>query len=254
MKTAIFNTDFWKDDTVFSLNSDTRQLYLCIITNPERGACPAFKCTDRLLTAYTGYSKELIATCKQQLQDKGLLTFIDDYIILGKNSYIQPTKGKLSMTLYEKEISKLPYNIKDFLLSDSGVAQEYINNNNNKDINNDNNAENNTTFQKEIPETLETNENIEIPEIIKAFESINFDCKKMYGNKTQRKACAELISNFSFERVKMVIEKTLPITNGMEFFPTITTPLELQKKWTSLESAIRKYESKKLLSKSQVAF
>lgn len=93
-----------------------------------------------------------------------------------------------------------------------------------------------------------------VPEIIKAFENINIACKKMYGNTTQRKACDELITNFSFERVKTVIEKTLPITNGMEFFPTITTPLELHKKWTSLESAIRKYESKKLLSKSKVAF
>lgn len=89
-------------------------------------------------------------------------------------------------------------------------------------------------------------ENLEIPEIIKAFELVNPACKKYYGNTTQRQACDDLIKTYGFERVMSVIEKTLPKTNGMTYFPTITTPVQLFEKWANLESKIRQYQSEKV--------
>lgn len=82
-----------------------------------------------------------------------------------------------------------------------------------------------------------------IPVLIKSFEPINPAVKRMYGNKTQRKACEDLIKQYSFERVKNVIEKTLPMTNKLPYFPTITTPIQLRDRWASLESAIYKKQS-----------
>lgn len=94
---------------------------------------------------------------------------------------------------------------------------------------------------------------LEISSLIKSFEVINPASKKFYGNKTQREACQSLIETYGFERVTTVIEKTLPKTNGMEFFPTITTPLQLMDKWATLEAQINKHQSKKLTS-AKVAF
>jgi len=82
----------------------------------------------------------------------------------------------------------------------------------------------------------------DVPLLIKAFESLNPASKKFYGNTTQRKACESLISEYGLERVISVVEKTLPKTNGLKFFPTITTPLQLQDKWVALKSAIIKYK------------
>lgn len=90
--------------------------------------------------------------------------------------------------------------------------------------------------------------------LLKSFESINPSIKRMYGNTTQRKACRFLIDTHSFERVTSVIEKTLPRTNGMQFFPTIATPVQLQDKWVALESAVRKYQTEKQTPKNKVAF
>lgn len=87
---------------------------------------------------------------------------------------------------------------------------------------------------------------VEIEEIIKSFESINPACKKFYGNITQRKACSDLVKTYGFDRTKDVIDKTLPKTNGMTYFPTITTPVQLFDKWASLESKIRQYQSEKV--------
>lgn len=100
---------------------------------------------------------------------------------------------------------------------------------------------------KEIPET--SSEDIEI--LIKSFELLNPASKKFYGNITQRKACQELIKTYSLERVINVITNTLPKTNGLQYFPTITTPLQLNDKWVSLESAVRKYQNEKITNKEK---
>lgn len=90
--------------------------------------------------------------------------------------------------------------------------------------------------------------------LIKEFESINPASKKFYGIPPQRKACQALIDTYTLERVVSVIQKTLPKTNGLQFFPTITTPLQLQDKWATLESAIKRWQSEHQKIKSSVAF
>ncbi len=97
---------------------------------------------------------------------------------------------------------------------------------------------------KEITKETSETSSLEIPELIKAFEVINPASKKFYGNTTQRKACESLIGEYGFDRVLSVISKTLPKTNTIEYFPTITTPLQLFEKWATLESAIKKHQSK----------
>lgn len=87
----------------------------------------------------------------------------------------------------------------------------------------------------------------EIPLVIKSFEGLNPASKKFYGIPTQRKACADLIETYTLERVISVIEKTLPKTNSIPYFPTITTPLQLFDKWATLESKIKQYQSEKTI-------
>lgn len=83
----------------------------------------------------------------------------------------------------------------------------------------------------------------DVPKVIKAFETINPASSKFYGNKTQRAACQFLIDTYGLDRTILVIEQTLPKTNGMKYFPTILSPVQLQDKWSSLESAIKKHRS-----------
>ncbi len=98
---------------------------------------------------------------------------------------------------------------------------------------------------KEIAETSSA----DIILLLDMFSKINPAVKRMYGNTTQRKACRSLIDTYGLERITKITLETLPKTNGLQFFPTITTPLQLQDKFTTLESAIRKYQSEKLSTK-----
>lgn len=232
MKTALINTDVWKDEKIISLNSDTRLLYMCLVTNPERNTTPAYKCGDRLLSAYTGYTKELLDICKKQLQKNKLIYFIDDYIIIGECAYVKPTKGKLTEELYSREFDKLPNKIKDFthelLMSDSCASQEYIY----IYINKDKDIDNNNREKKIKYNPLGG-------EILKAFEEVDPKNKTYYGNTTQRKACDYLLEEYGLDEVLKRIT-VLSKTNKIPYFPTINTPHDLKEKWVKLNDAVDK--------------
>lgn len=113
MKTAIIKTDFWLDDEIFELNSDTRLLYLCLLTNPNRDLLPAFKCSDRLLSAYTGYSRDLIDICRKQLIAAEKIVFIKGYYIFCQQDFVKPSTGRDSLKIYERDWNKLPLEVQD---------------------------------------------------------------------------------------------------------------------------------------------
>jgi len=109
---------------------------------------------------------------------------------------------------------------------------------------NDNNVKNE---KNTIPEINSGDINI----LIKEFEGLNPASKKFYAIPTQRNACSELIRIYTLQRVLKIVKDTLPKTNGLQYFPTISTPLQLLDKFIALESAIRKYQSEKLQTKDK---
>lgn len=102
----------------------------------------------------------------------------------------------------------------------------------------------------------QSSEDAEIPLLIKSFEELNPAAKRFYGIPVQREACKALIKTYGLERIQKIVKDTLPKTNGLRFFPTIVTPLQLRDKFVILESAIRRYQSEKNASKDKykVAF
>lgn len=108
--------------------------------------------------------------------------------------------------------------------------------------------------KNEKKENTDETSSSEIPLLIKEFEKINPASKKFYGNTTQRKACQDLIDTYGSERVIKVISGTLPKTNKMtaQFFPNISTPLQLFDKWQKLEDCIFSYREKNKIKNNNV--
>jgi phage replication O-like protein O len=94
--------------------------------------------------------------------------------------------------------------------------------------------ENNT---KEIQSATETVAGI--PEVIDSFKEVNPVYKKWFGRIPQRDACRRLIEANGLERVLSVV-KLLDKTNKMQYFPTITTPMQLEDKWAALKIAFER--------------
>ena len=143
MKTALIKTSIWRDNEIYNLNLDTKLLYLFLTTSPDRNTTRFYRCPDRLISAHIGLTSQLLELCKKQLEAKGLVYFVDGWVVIGDDSYVCPTKGKLTATIYKKDMLEVPSAVLDFAKSkelstelspeeSSGATQEhiYINNNN----------------------------------------------------------------------------------------------------------------------------
>jgi phage replication O-like protein O len=83
-------------------------------------------------------------------------------------------------------------------------------------------------------------------EVLYELSKIDPKNKNYYNNKTQREACDFLIEEYGLEEVKNRVG-LLEHTNGLPYFPTITTAVQLRDKWVQLEKAVqrKKIEIKK---------
>lgn len=95
---------------------------------------------------------------------------------------------------------------------------------------------------KEDNNTAELN-SADIVEMISCFKEVNPAFKKWYANKTQRAALGRLLETNGKEKLQKII-KLLPRSNGMEYMPVITTPLQLEDKIAQLASAWQKIKNK----------
>lgn len=100
-----------------------------------------------------------------------------------------------------------------------------------------------TKNDKNVKNDKNTEQSSGIPLVIELFKEINPTYSKWYGNKTQRASVERLLQRVGFEQLKKVIA-LLPKVNKVAYLPTITTPLQLEDKWASLEAGLTKEKNK----------
>lgn len=96
---------------------------------------------------------------------------------------------------------------------------------------------------KEVIKSISNKElatKLQVDSLITAFKDVNPTYKSFYPNKTQRKACKDLLNLMEEEKLLQIISKVLPISNHKQYSPTITTPLQLFQKFAQLESFLQK--------------
>lgn len=81
-----------------------------------------------------------------------------------------------------------------------------------------------------------------VGEIIKEFESIDPKNKMYYQRKIQREACKFLIENYTFEKTIEMIKIIPVVKNKISYFPSITSPLDLQEKWMKVLDAVERFK------------
>lgn len=137
MRTALIRTDIWKDKAIRLLNIDTKLVYLCIITNPDRNTTRFIKLDEDYLCLQSGVDHRQLILIKKQLEESGLVYFYEDWAAITDQSYVAPARGKLSVSIYNSDLEKVPDEVKSLInkdkkyLSGSGDSPEYIYNNNN---------------------------------------------------------------------------------------------------------------------------
>lgn len=96
--------------------------------------------------------------------------------------------------------------------------------------------------QGKVINTCENKFSQEIPEIIKLFKD-SLSPSLSFGNKTQRKACAEMIEKFGFEQTMQMAEKAISV-QGVAYAPVVTTPHQLYQKLGQLKIYFQSQKAK----------
>lgn len=98
-----------------------------------------------------------------------------------------------------------------------------------------------------LPETEVSNLTSQTECLIKEFEAVNKACSQFYGRPPQRKACADLVGAYGYEKVMLVVSM-LPKLNRI-LFNKATTPLELWNKWAKIEAEASQLKERKTQNK-----
>ena len=115
MQTAIIKTDIWKDRNIRQLNLDTKIVYLCLLTNPERNTTRFLKIDEDYLCLQSGIDYRQLEQIKTQLETNDLVYFVDSWAIFCDTAYVEPAKGKLSQIIYNRDLEKVPKYIQDYM-------------------------------------------------------------------------------------------------------------------------------------------
>lgn len=90
--------------------------------------------------------------------------------------------------------------------------------------------------------------NNQIAEGINLFKVVNDSYYLHFKRKVQRDAMRRLIARYGFEKVEQAVA-VLPHTNKMPYLPRITTPAQLEERWTDLKSGLEREQAKRNLEK-----
>lgn len=115
MRTRVISTEIWDEDKVFSLNIDTKLLYLILLTNPYIGQTRYYKINDRQLSTFSGLNVEQIQKCKRDLTESKMALFKDGWVCITGYGFVECFyKGTKNEIAKQREIDKIPDHIMEY--------------------------------------------------------------------------------------------------------------------------------------------
>lgn len=239
MKTRIITTDIWDEDKVFTLNIDTKLLYLILLTNPYIGQSRFYKINDRQLSTFSGLNVEQVKKCKSDLELVKMAYFKDGYVCITGYGFVECFyKGIKNEKAKQKELESIPKEVLEYFkdkLNTLSIPYEYpidtTINHKSGIINQESGIRNKESENKKIDE---------IAQIIKEMENIDPKNKNYYGNKTQRLACQFIIETYGYDKVIEMIQIIPTLKMTVPYFPSVTTPCELRDKWQKIIDAVNR--------------
>lgn len=192
----------------------------------------------------TGYSKRTIIYALQELEAKNVLiikrgtsqkTKDANIISINKdyktwvvqNSALPVKKNRGSAKLRKKVVQNSVKNVQSFAHT--------------KETNTKEKTKDTCEVISSTIKTMKTTKHNPLgAEVIKAFEGIDPKNKKYYNNTTQREACDFLIDQYGLQ---VVVERIAIVskTNGLPYFPVITTPVQLRDKWVQHQKQLERH-------------
>jgi len=224
-KSRLVNTRFWNDTFISQLDPIEKLLFIYFITNSHTNICGIYELPLKIAAIETGIDGSMFEKIFPRLSSK--IAYVDGWVYVKNFAKHQNTDSPKVKIGIENELKAIPKDILDKLIPYGYPmdTQSHLNFNTNSNLNFNTNS---------IEQSSK-----DIVEVIDSFKEVNPSYRKFFSNTTQRAAISRMLSVHGKDVLLQVI-KYLPQSNIMPYVPSITTPLQLEDKWASLQAAWNK--------------
>lgn len=229
-KNRLVNTRFWTDTYVLDeLNPVDKLLFLYLITNPYTDISGVYELPLKVMAVETGIDRDnIVKVILPRLQRDGKIYYKDGWVAIKNFQKHQTLNPKVQKGM-EEGMKKAPPELRAFMLSDSlSIEDDSLSHSNT-------NSNTNTNTNEQPSET----EGVAVNRVIELFKEINPSYSILFRRKSQREAASRLLSRYGLERLSAILGY-IRAHSGAQYFPTITTPCQLEEKWASLETFAKK--------------
>lgn len=108
MKSRIFYTDMWRDDTFVRLSGSAKLLSIYLLANDAVRNIKCYKLRERTITFDLGLTSVEIKELKDELQKAGLFAFLNDWIFINNEHSYCDYKNVRYTPSRLKELAKVP--------------------------------------------------------------------------------------------------------------------------------------------------
>lgn len=115
MKTRIIQTKIWQDSFIYGLSTESKLLFIYLITNERLELTGAYEIRIPIIYAETGLSIPQIKKSLVEIESK--ILYVDNYIIIKNHKKYQDfSKGSEKQQMgFSKELERLPVKIKNLV-------------------------------------------------------------------------------------------------------------------------------------------
>lgn len=208
------------------MHIDTKLVFLCLITNPERSNTRYMKVDEDYLCIQSGIDFRQLEVIKKQLSELGVVFFIDDWVIFADDSYVQPNKGRLSQTLYEKDLALVPQNVINYYNNSSELFM------NGSCATHECNSKGNSIGNSISISKGNNKSNTEINDLFSLWEEV-VGYKIESNQQKNRYACSNLLKKHGKDKLTQLL-RGVALTQSDKFAPRISDFVSLQAKLSEL--------------------
>lgn len=220
-KVRMVNTRFWDDNYTSNLDPIEKLLFLYFLTNTSTNICGIYEIPLKKIATDTGIDKEMVLRIMERFSKEGKIFYYEGWVCIKNFTKHQSTNIHIQKGI-ELGLNAIPKDVLEEMMGHGYPIDGALHLNLNSNLNSNSNKKGYDPLGSEI---------------IKRFEEIDPKNKKHYGNKTQRESCDFLIKEYGLEKTFRIID-LIKSKRGTPFFPSITSPYELQQKWTKIGEAI----------------
>jgi hypothetical protein len=214
-KSRMVNTKFWNDSWIRKINPLDRYLFLYFLTNEHTNICGIYELPLETIAYETGLDeRELEKSMLPKLHPK--IIYVNGWV--GITNFIKNQNQKSPKVILgiENELKAIPKDIIDKMI-EYGYPIDTLS----------------YLIKSNLIKSNLIKYSTKGADIIKLFESIDPKNKNYYGNVTQRKACDFLLKEYGEENIISIVN-FIKDNRLKKYFPSITSPYELQEKWTKI--------------------